>query len=69
MPSDKRNVGLFSELGVFIDDISIEDQLEWAESFVCQLYNKKQCTSVNVVSLRYQEMNMLPLLGPAALGI
>ena len=47
MLSDERNVGLFSELGEFIDVISIEVQLEWAERFVCQLYNKKQCTSVN----------------------
>ena len=41
MLSDERNVGLFSELGEFIDVISIEVQLEWAERFVCQLYNKK----------------------------
>ena len=47
MVSDERHVGLFQQIGEDIDDLHLEEQLEWAEHFVCQLYSEKKCTSVN----------------------
>ena len=47
MTSDEKYVWLFQELGDEIEPVSIEEHLDWMESFVCQVYNEKDYTSVN----------------------
>ena len=47
MTSDEKYVWLFQELGDDIEPVSIEEHLDWMESFICQVYNEKDYTSVN----------------------
>ena len=47
MVTETQNLELFSQLGQSLNKNTLECQLEWAESFVCQVYREKQYTAVN----------------------